>query len=240
MIQPSNNNPHLVLVSGLMCNAKFWAEQIEVLSEGYQIACPNLANFDRFDQMAKYILQQNNHNFHLIGHSMGARVALEIIRLAPHRVFSLALFDTGVHGVAEGEQQKRQVLLDIAANKGMHAVAKAWIPPMLHPARRNDADLLRRIETMVLDYSPEQFRNQVSALLHRQPAYDVLRTIQCPTLVGCGRQDQWSTVAQHQEFCQQLPNLEFCIIEDCGHMVAMEQPEAFTAILQNWLYLHSQ
>lgn len=111
---------------------------------------------------------------------------------------------------------------------------------MLHPARRNDADLLRRIEAMVLDYSPKQFHNQVSALLHRQPAYNVHHALRCPTLVGCGRQDQWSTVAQHQEFCQQIPKPEFCIIEDCGHMVAMEQPEAFTSILQNWLEQHSQ
>lgn len=62
---------------------------------------------------------------------MGARLALEIMRLAPYSILSLAL-DTCVHGVAEGEQQKRQVLLDIAARKGMLAVAKAWIPPMLY------------------------------------------------------------------------------------------------------------
>jgi pimeloyl-ACP methyl ester carboxylesterase len=223
-----------------MCNAQFWAEQIKVLSEGYQITCPNLANFDRFDQMANYILQQHQHNFHLIGHSMGARVALEIMRLAPHKVLSLALFDTGVRGVAEGEQQKRQVLLDLATNQGMFAVAKVWIPPMLHPDGRFNDDLMRRIEAMVLEYSPKQFHNQVSALLNRPPAYDLLGTIQCPTLVGYGRQDQWSTVAQHQAICQHMQNPEFCIIEDCGHMVAMEQPEVFTAILQNWLNLHSQ
>ncbi|MFQ3234914.1 MAG: pimeloyl-ACP methyl ester carboxylesterase [Paraglaciecola sp.] len=239
-VQHPKSGNNLVLVPGLMCNAKFWAEQICVLSENYQISCPDLADFDRFDKMAKLILQQQTQKFHLIGHSMGARVALEVMRLAPHRVLSLALFDTGVHGVATGEQQKRQVLLDLVANKGMHAVAKAWIPPMLHPAVRNDKALIRRIEDMVLDYSSTQFHNQVSALLHRQPAYDVLCTLQCSTLVGCGRQDQWSTLAQHQDFCQQIKNLQFCIIENSGHMVAMEQPKAFTAILQNWLYLHSR
>lgn len=57
MIRPSKNTPHLVLVSGLMCNATFWAEQIGVLSESNRIACPNLANFNRFDKMAKFIFQ---------------------------------------------------------------------------------------------------------------------------------------------------------------------------------------
>jgi pimeloyl-ACP methyl ester carboxylesterase len=46
-------------------------------------------------------------------------------------------------------------------------------------------------------------------------------------------------VAQLQAFCQHILNPEFCIIEDSGHMVAMKQPEAFTAILQNWLAQHS-
>lgn len=235
--QSSNNAEHLVLVSGLMCNVKFWAEQIPSLTKTFKVSCPNLANVDRFDDMAKLILQQQTQNFHLIGHSMGARVALEVIRLAPHRVLSLALFDTGVHGVVEGEQKKRQVLLDMAVNQGMPAVAKAWIPSMLHPQQRNNPSLLKSITAMVLDYSPQQFHNQISALLHRQPAYDVLKSLTCPTLVGCGRQDQWSTLAQHLEFSQSIQNLQFCIIEDCGHMVAMEQPKAFLVILQNWLSL---
>jgi pimeloyl-ACP methyl ester carboxylesterase len=46
-------------------------------------------------------------------------------------------------------------------------------------------------------------------------------------------------VAQLQAFCQHIPHPEFCIIEDSGHMVAMEQPEVFTAILQNWLAQYS-
>lgn len=238
--QPDNKSNDLVLVSGLMCNAKFWAEQIPPLSKEFQISCPGLADLDRFEAMAKLILQQQTHDFHLVGHSMGARVALEVVRMAPHRVLSLALFDTGVHGVAEGEQQQRQVLLDIATTQGMLAVAKAWIPPMLHPDRREDEALVKAIEVMVLDYSVQQFHNQVAALLHRRPAYDVLKNLSCPTLVGCGRQDQWSTLAQHQTFCQDIENVQFRVIEDCGHMVAMEQPKAFLTILQNWLSLHSR
>ncbi|WJG09560.1 alpha/beta hydrolase [Aliiglaciecola sp. LCG003] len=231
---------HVVLISGLMCNAKFWAEQIPALSENFLIYCPNLANFDRFDAMAKSILDQQPASFHLIGHSMGARVALEVMRLAPDRVLSLALFDTGVHGVADNEPQKRQILLDIANTSGMQAVAGTWIPQMLHPNRRDDKALLKRIEAMVLDYSPQQFHNQVAALLHRQPAYDVLKTLSCPTLVGCGRQDQWSTLAQHQAFCQYIHNPQFSVIEDCGHMVAMEQPKVFLTILLNWLEVQNQ
>ena len=40
----------------------------------------------------------------VIGHSMGARVALEMVRAAPERISSSALLDTGVHPVREGEE----------------------------------------------------------------------------------------------------------------------------------------
>jgi pimeloyl-ACP methyl ester carboxylesterase len=240
MHKPLNQTPQaLVLVSGLMCNARFWAEQIPALNKDFAVSCPNLADVDRLEAMAQLILRQQEAEFHLVGHSMGGRVALEIMRIAPQRVLSLALFDTGVHGILEGEQQKRQVLLDMAFNQGMAAVAKAWIPLMLHPQQQNNPSLLQAITAMVLDYSAQQFHNQVTALLHRLPAYDVLKSIACPTLVGCGRQDQWSTLAQHQAFCQDIARAQFCVIEDSGHMVAMEQPKAFLTVLQNWLSLHS-
>jgi pimeloyl-ACP methyl ester carboxylesterase len=62
----------------------------------------------------------------------------------------------------------------------------------------------------------------------------VLPRIQCPTLVLCGREDQWSPVRQHEEIAAAIPHSKLVIVEQCGHMSPVEQPEAVTAALLEW------
>ena len=71
----------------------------------------------------------------LAGHSMGGRVALEVMRLAPERVERLALLDTGVHPLAQGEagakeKAGRMALLSHAQRAGMRAMGTMWARPM--------------------------------------------------------------------------------------------------------------
>ncbi len=198
---------------------------------------PNFRGFDSLRAMAESVLRIAPQDFLLAGHSMGGRVALEIAHVANDRVQKLALLDTAVHPTAEGEAEKRQVLLDIAAERGMPAVADAWIPPMVHPDRRNDPVLIPAIRAMVVRNSVEDFYGQIKALLERPDAAPYLREIRCKTLVACGRQDGWSPVAQHEEIAAALPDPELRIIEDCGHMAPMESPGQVTEALQAWLEL---
>ena len=83
--------------------------------------------------------------------------------------------------------------------------------------------------------SPATFRNQVNALIHRPDAAAVLRTIRCPTLVLCGRQDEWSPLAQHEEIASGIDGARLAVIENAGHMAPFERPGAVTDALARWL-----
>lgn len=54
---------------------------------------------------------------------MGARVAMEMARLAPERVEKLALLDTGIHPLRDGEPAKRAEIVHFAHENGMAALA---------------------------------------------------------------------------------------------------------------------
>ena len=225
----------LYLIPGLLCDDTVWVHQKAALSGRFDIRIPNLKGFDSLEAMAESILQDVPGKIHVVGHSMGGRVAFEIMRLDPSRVLSLVLLDTGVHPVNAGEPEKRQHLLDLADSSGMAAVAQQWIPPMVHPDRISDRRLIEPIEAMVQRYSVAQFKAQIQALLHRRDARPMLAKIKCPTLVACGRQDAWSTLQQHQAIANAIKGAELAIIEDSGHMVSMEQPEALSSLLLRWL-----
>ena len=226
----------LFLLPGLLCDAQVWAHQAQYLAPLVDIRIPDFSPFDSLDAMADAVLQQAPDNFIVAGHSMGGRVALQLLHKAPWRISKLALLDTGTHAEKPGEAEKRQVLIDLAEQEGMGALARAWVPPMVHPARHNDATLMDAIYAMVERYDVQGFRNQIKALLGRPDALPFLEQAPAGTLVLCGREDAWSPPEQHELIARALPDHPpVTIIDNSGHMAPMEQPEAVSAALRKWL-----
>jgi pimeloyl-ACP methyl ester carboxylesterase len=195
---------------------------------------------DSLSHMAVQLLSQAPARFALAGHSMGARVALEVLRTAPERVSRVALLDTGYRARAAGEAgeeetRKRLALLNLARSEGVRAMATAWVRGMVHPQRLSDDDLVGRILTMFERKSAGIFEQQIHALLHRPDAADVLRAITVPTLVLCGRQDSWAPVSQHEDMHARVRGATLTVVDDAGHMAPMERPEAVAQALLHWL-----
>ena len=227
--------PTLYLLPGLLCDRTVWEPQIAHFAEKADVRTPDYGDADRITKMAEIALEGAPARFSLAGHSMGARVALEVYRLAPERIERLALLDTGVHGIKDGEREKRMTLVNLAHEKGMEALCDAWLPPMVHPDRREDAAFMAPLRAMVLRSNPARFKAQIEALLHRPDTAPVLTSIDCPLLAGVGRQDEWSPVAQHEEILSEAGHGELAIFEDAGHMAPCEAPDAVNAALEAWL-----
>ncbi len=223
------------LLPGLLSDAAAWRAQAQHLSETHEIRVPHFFGYDSIAAMARGVLAGAPDRFALAGHSMGGRVALEIMRMAPERVERLALLNTGIHAVREGEAAKRQVLVDLALAEGMEALAARWAPPMVAPDRAADATLMEEIAAMVCRATPESFRRQIRALLNRPPVRDVLGAIDCPTCVIGARHDGWSPLVQHEEIASLIPGSTLVCIEDCGHFSPLERPDAVSTALAAWL-----
>ena len=230
-----SERPALFLLPGLLCDRSVWTYQEQALSRDADVTVANFYGFDSLGGMAQSVLEQAPERFAVAGHSMGGRVALEIVRRAPERVARLAVLDTGTHPKRPGEAEKRQVLVDLARREGMEALARQWLPPMVHPDRLNDAPMMRALTEMVCRATPEIFERQVRALLGRPDFGPLLPTIKYPTLVACGRQDAWSPLDQHEAIAAAIPSATLAVIEDSGHMTTVEAPAAVTGFLQAWL-----
>jgi pimeloyl-ACP methyl ester carboxylesterase len=173
----------------------------------------------------------------LLGHSMGGRVALEVWRLAPERVERLALLSTGAHGVKPDEAQKRYALRDLGRGEGAEALVDQWLPPMVAPASRANAELMAGLKAMCVAQGVETYAAQIEALLHRRDAAPLLATIDRPTLVCTGQLDTWAPPAQHAAIADALPRGTLRVIEGAGHMLPVEAPLALNAAIADWLAL---
>ncbi len=231
------NRPVLYMLPGLLCDETVFAPQIEGLSDSIDVRCPDFLGMDCLIDMARHVLEIAPQRFSIAGFSMGGRVAFQIMALAPGRIERFCAFDTSADPKAEGEDIKRQAIVDLAYREGIGALAAAWLPPMLHPARRIDRDFIKPLTAMVLRSTPEVHEKQIRALVNRPDARPVLPTIACPTLIACGREDEWSPVAQHEAMAAAIPGARLEVFENCGHFLPLEQPEGFNAALRAWMNL---
>lgn len=226
----------VILVPGLLCDAVVWEHQTAALSEHCDVIIPELTQQDSMAAMAEHVLSIAPERFAIAGHSMGARVALEVWRQAPERVTRLALLDTGVHPASAEELPKRQAMLAISAEQGMTALADAWLPPMVKPGLlESDTALRARLYAMVERMTPAIHRQQITALVNRPDAAPLLPQIACPVLIGVGELDRWSPPEQHEPMAAAIPNARMVVFEGAGHMAPMETPEAVSTALVEWM-----
>jgi pimeloyl-ACP methyl ester carboxylesterase len=230
----------IVLVPGLMCDAAVWLHQMDALGKGRVIQVAEHGQSATLARMAERILDEAPVRFALAGHSMGGRVALEVMALAPERVSRLALLDTGYEILAPGEAGERERagrmrLLELARREGMLAMARDWARGMVHPARLGDATLMNDIYAMIARAGVAKFEAQISALLARPDRTALLKSLRVPTLLLCGREDGWSPYARHEDMARFIAGSQLIGVPDCGHMSTMERPEAVTAAMQSWL-----
>lgn len=235
-----NDPESLVLVPGLVCDAHVWRQQAEVLAPACEVRIPEHGLADSLGLMAERILEAAPARFALAGHSMGGRVALEIVARAPGRVTRLALLDTGYEKLAEGQAGERERagryrLREVGRREGMLALGREWARGMVHPERLEDAALMDGIHQMIARAPLAQFEAQTEALLRRPDRTDLLATIRVPTLVLCGQEDAWSPPARHEAMFRRIPGARLVIVPRCGHMCTLERPDAITEALRHWL-----
>jgi len=195
---------------------------------------------DSISAMAHAVLDSAPGDLAIVGHSMGGRVALEAYRQAPGRIRGLALLDTGYQGrprddIGERERDERLELVELARRSGMRVMGEQWVRRMVHPDRLDDQSLMEPILRMIERKTPAVFEAQQRALLARPEAAQLLLDIACPTLVLCGREDAWSPPSRHEDMARRIPTSELVIIERCGHMSPMEQPQIVAAALAKWM-----
>ena len=229
----------LVLLPGLVCDDTVWANARDALGSRTTIHIAEYGLLDSLGAMAEKVLREAPTRFALAGHSMGGRVALEVVRRAPERVSALALLDTGAQPLPSGEAGEREAagrheLLAVAREQGMAVMAARWVLGMVWKPRLHDRELIDCVIQMFARRSADMFAAQIRALLARPDATGLLATIRCPTLVLCGENDAWAPATRHREMAAQIPGATLTLVPECGHMCTLERPAAVTRALLEW------
>ncbi|MEO7403253.1 MAG: alpha/beta hydrolase, partial [Burkholderiales bacterium] len=131
--------------------------------------------------------------------------------------------------------ERRKAFIDLADRGRFMGVTGQLMPMLMHPDRLADTALIGTVKTMARNVGKPAFVRQQRAIMGRVDSRPLLGSIACPTLVLCGREDKLTPLARSEEIAAAIPNARLAIVERSGHLSTLEQPDAVTAALREWL-----
>jgi pimeloyl-ACP methyl ester carboxylesterase len=230
----------LIFLPGMICDAASWQPQIESLNPDWTVRVASYPLLDSIGAMAEQVLATAPPRFAVAGHSMGGRVAQEIVARSPERVSGLALLGTDFRGPANEEERAkeaavRQLALDEVRAHGFAAFAQGWARRLIAAKRRDDLALIDVIVSMTLRQGAASLEAHGLAGLNRPDYSRLLGRITCPTLLCAGDQDEARPVGPHRMMSEAIRGSTLVVLEECGHMMSLECPELVSSALGAWL-----
>jgi pimeloyl-ACP methyl ester carboxylesterase len=226
------SKPVLILLPGLLCDERLWWHQMETLGDIAEVRCANLTGQETISCMAGAVLADAPERFAVAGLSMGGLVAFEIMRQAWERVTHLALLDTNHRPFTREQTENYQMYIEMAKSGQFDDITNVHLLPLLTNQRD---DLTGTICSMAQAIGKVAFIRQARATMNRPDSSETLKRVQCPTLVLGGREDALCPVDWHQDMAALADNSSLVIVDNCGHLSSLEQPEAVSTALRQWL-----
>jgi pimeloyl-ACP methyl ester carboxylesterase len=224
----------LILIPGLASDGVSWQHQLDHLADRADLTVADLRACSSRAGMVEAVLRAAPPRFALAGQSMGGWVGMELAARAPERVVKLALLATWISPDPAFNEEQRAAIRRIQSGQ-FDQVCHDHARLVLLPAHRQDERLVSTIEAMLRRAGPEVLIRHIQAMIDDYDSRALLSKIRCPTLVLAARQDPLFSVAEHEALAAGIPGGKLAIVEDSGHAVHMEQPQAVTALLRYWL-----
>jgi pimeloyl-ACP methyl ester carboxylesterase len=225
----------LVLMPGLLCDARLWHAQVAALDSVAVPVVADLTQDDSLDAMARRALAMVPGRFALCGLSMGGYAALAVMRLAAGRVTRLCLMDTSARRDTLQQAKRRRGLMALTTANRFRGVTPRLLPDLLHPDRLADAALCQVVMDMADRVGRDAFLRQQRAILHRPDSIPFLRDIGVPVLVAVGSHDRLTPPDHAEEMAETIPGAVLRVIPDAGHLPPLETPETVSELLRAWL-----
>lgn len=226
----------LILIPGLLCDALLFQHQIAALAPIADCWVPDCKKSGSIADIARTVLCECPFSrFAVAGLSMGGYIAFELFRIAPERITRFALLDSTARPDTAEQTERRHRLMEVAKGGRFGTVVEMLAPALVHSARLDDPELQGTIRTMAYNTGIEGFLSQERAIIGRPDSRPMLQSVACPTLVICGRQDVITPVDRHEEIVAGISGAKLHILDDCGHLSTLEQPEEVSALMRRWL-----
>lgn len=255
-IEEAGAGPSVLLLHGFTGSGESWSELVPHLSARYRVIRVDLPGHGRTiapadpsrgalpavaADIAALLARQGAAPAHVLGYSMGARLALGVALLHPQVVRSL-IMESGSPGLAtEAERAERRAsdaaLADRIERHGIVAFVDEWERlPLWESQRRLPAAVQQRLRAQRLRNDPAGLAASLRSMgTGAQPSFwDDLARLDVPALLITGAYDpKFTAIAEAMR--ARNPAFQHQVVAGAGHTPHLEQPEAWRAAVEEWL-----
>lgn len=224
----------VLLLPGLLCDARLWRDQVAGLADIAEVAVPDLTRDDSVGALAARVLADAPERFALGALSMGGYVAFEILRQAPQRVTRLALLATSARADPPKRAAVRRAGLAMAERGRFAGVTRKLLPQLVH-ASQVDTPVGEEVMAMAERVGRDAFLRQQRAILERPDSLPLLPALAMPTVIGVGDDDRMTAPEESRILRDGIAGARLHVFTGCGHLPPMEKPQETTELLRAWL-----
>ena len=178
------------------------------------------------------------HPCHFVGLSMGGFVGLRIGIRRPELLKTLTLIESSSHPQSKDSEGRYRLLGFVARWLGLGIVSGQVMEIMFGEKFRNDparASLKKEWTEHLIKNDRIGITRALSGVVDRKGVTDQLGKIKTPTLIIVGDQDTALPPAESETMHAGIPNSRLVVIPGAGHTSTVEEPEAVTAAMMNFL-----
>lgn len=232
----------LLLLPGTLCDARVFGTLLNAMAltslDHHPAMCRRkvlhaaMTGHKSVAALADAILATAPERFIPVGFSLGAIVAIEIALRAPDRVAGLVLIAGNARAVPAADWPMRRAA---AATPPGELVGDLLWPRSVTPDRLHDDALRATIIAMAQAFPAGTLAAQIEVALSRADQRDRLHRLTMPALVLGGDRDAIAPPELQREMAAAMPLATLHMVENTGHFLLLERPEACAAALADWL-----
>ncbi len=243
-VSVAGQGPLLLFLHGIRGNRRNWHLQLEAFSKNFRAAAWDARGYGdsddydgalQFDHFSGDVLRVAGHlkakKLHLVGLSMGGRIARNVALHYPERLHTLTLVSTtpGFDALSADEVRRFVTERKTSTPETVRRLLGSRARPGAFDELAESLSLLHE----------ESYRKTLEASV-AQDRGAPLEKIRVPTLVIAGNEDQVYPPALARDVARRIPGSELVMIQGAGHVVNLEQPERFNKIVLDFLTLHRE
>ena len=225
----------IVLIPGLMADGRAFAPLIQMLSHERAVHLAVPTGAANVAALAVQVLTHAPARFALIGHGLGASVALEIVHRAPERVTAMVLISACAQPElpAISADQEALIVKARSGSLGAAVLAATGLDGVSSDPARNA--LVSTVQEMAFDLGTEVFISQLRAMQRRPDQTRAIRKFKCPCLLIGGALDPLFP-PKRLEFMENLmPNATLQVAAGTGYWVPLEMPLRLCELVADFL-----
>lgn len=248
----AGEGPLLVLMHGIGGNRSNWSEQLPAFAQHFTTVAWDARGYGdsddypdklRFEDFSADLTRVLDHygagRAHLLGISMGGRIAIDFCARAPERVATLVVADTSAGSKVVASREKVEEFLALRKAPLLSGKTPADIAPhvadsLASPAT-TDSVRARMIESLAALHC-ESYLKTLDTVT-RYTTFPDFASIRTPALVLVGEYDRIATPEYAREMAKQM-RARFVLLPNAGHMSNMENASAFNAAALEFLLEH--